>query len=80
MEIVFDMAKNLSNTQYESLSKNVYEYYQKNHSLDAVANNLVIALKKSKSTFSEINPNLLRKGIVRRLYERKKYRTKSIFK
>lgn len=76
MNNIIDNYKN----DYESLSKNVYEYYQKNHSLDAVANNLVIALKKSKSTFSEINPYLLRKGIVRRLYERIKYRTKNIFK
>ena len=57
----------------EDLSKKTYEYYLNNHSLEAVSNNFIAKISKSKLTVADINPSLIKKDILRRLYERKKY-------
>ena len=56
------------------LSEKSFNYYASNHSLDAVSENLKKQIEKSKLTFTDINPELLKKSLLRRLYEYKKYK------
>ena len=58
----------------KNLSERSYNYYISNHSLEAVAENLKKQIEKSKLTFTDINPKLLKKSLLRRLYEYKKYK------
>jgi len=58
----------------KNLSERSYNYYISNHSLEAVAENLKKQIEKSKLTFTGINPELLKKSLLRRLYEYKKYK------
>ena len=56
------------------LSEKSFNYYASNHSLEAVSKNLKKQIEKSKLTFTDINPELLKKSLLRRLYEYKKYK------
>tara|TARA_B110000008_G_scaffold27841_4_gene25011 strand:- start:4272 stop:5507 length:1236 start_codon:yes stop_codon:yes gene_type:complete len=56
------------------LSEKSFNYYASNHSLEAVSENLKKQIEKSKLTFTDINPELLKKSLLRRLYEYKKYK------
>lgn len=56
------------------LSDKSFNYYASNHSLEAVSENLKKQIEKSKLTFTDINPELLKKSLLRRLYEYKKYK------
>ena len=56
------------------LSEKSFNYYASNHSLEAVSENLKMQIEKSKLTFTDINPELLKKSLLRRLYEYKKYK------
>ena len=61
------------NKESEIISKNVYDYYIENHSLESVSKSLLASIKKTKLIYSNINLSLLKKGLVRRLYEIIKY-------
>lgn len=56
------------------LSEKSFNYYASNHSLEAVSENLKKQIEKSKLTITDINPELLKKSLLRRLYEYKKYK------
>ena len=56
------------------LSEKSFNYYASNHSLVAVSENLKKQIEKSKLTFTDINPELLKKSLLRRLNEYKKYK------
>ena len=56
------------------LSEKSFNYYAKNHSLDAVSEKLKKQIEKSKLTFTDINPELLKKSLLRRIYNYKKYK------
>ena len=56
------------------LSEKSFNYYASNHSLEAVSENLKKQIEKTKLTFTDINPELLKKSLLRRLYEYKKYK------
>jgi hypothetical protein len=61
------------NNEGEVISKKVYNYYLENHSLKSVSDNLVISIMKTEFLYSNINSSILKKGLVRRLYEIIKY-------
>ena len=56
------------------LSDKSFNYYASNHSLEAVSENLKKQIEKSKLTFTDINPELLKKSLLRRFNEYKKYK------
>ena len=56
------------------LSEKSFNYYTSNHSLEAVSENLKNQIKKSKLTYTDINPELLKKSLLRRIYEYKIYK------
>lgn len=61
------------NKESKLLSKKVYDYYIENHSLQSVSERLLLSINKTKLIYSNINPFLIKKGLVRRLYELFKY-------
>jgi len=56
------------------LSEKSFNYYASNHSLEAVSKNLKKQIEKSKLTLTDINPELLKKSLLRRFNEYKKYK------
>jgi len=56
------------------ISEKSFNYYVSNHSLESVSENLKKQIEKSKLTITDINPDLLKKSLLRRLYEYKKYK------
>ena len=56
------------------LSEKSFNYYTSNHSLEVVSKNLKNQIKKSKLTYTDINPELLKKSLLRRIHEYKKYK------
>jgi hypothetical protein len=56
------------------ISEKSYNYYVSNHSLESVSENLKKQIEKCKLTITDINPDLLKKSLLRRLYEYKKYK------
>jgi hypothetical protein len=57
----------------EIISKMVYDYYTENHSLESVSKRLYMSISKTKLIYSNINPSLRKKGLLRRIYEIIKY-------
>ena len=70
---LIDMTKEFINNS-AVISEKSFNYYASNHSLEAVSENLKKQIEKSKLTFTDINPELLKKSLLRRLYEYKKYK------
>lgn len=60
-------------TNREQLSSKSYKYYEFNHSLKAISFKLFNQVQKAHLTMPDIHPFLLRKGLLRRLHERKLY-------
>jgi hypothetical protein len=60
-------------TNYKTLSEKSYEYYLTNHALQSVSEQLQKQVAKLNLTFSQIKPRLLQKGLLRKMYERRKY-------
>ena len=60
-------------TKRKFISKKTYDYYKNNHSLEYIADKLLDFSQNSKLSIKHINPNLLKKSLLRKLYERKKY-------
>ncbi len=58
----------------KKLSERSYNYYLSNHSLVSVSDKLKNQIEKSKLTINDINPELLKKSIFRRLNNYKKYK------
>ena len=56
------------------VSEKSFNYYVANHTLESVSNKLKKQIEKSKLTITDINPDLLKKSLLRRLYEYKKYK------
>lgn len=69
---LFDMLVDLINNQ-KIISEKTYDYYTSNHSLKAVTKQLIRQIENTRFTISDINPALLKKGLVRRVYEKIKY-------
>lgn len=59
--------------QYKEIQEKTYLYYKENHSLDSVSKQLIINANNTTLTFGDIDQNLLKKGLLRRIYEKKKY-------
>ena len=70
---LIDMTKEFINNS-TVISEKSYNYYASNHSLEAVSENVKKQIEKSKLTFTDINPELLKKSLLRRLYEYRKYK------
>ena len=70
---LIDMTKEFINNS-TVISEKSYNYYASNHSLEAVSENVKKQIEKSKLTFTDINPELLKKSPLRRLYEYRKYK------
>lgn len=70
---ITDMINEFINNR-KKLSERSYNYYLSNHSLVSVSDKLKKQIEKSKLVFANINPELLKKSLLRRLYEYKKYK------
>ena len=56
------------------ISEKSFNYYVTNHTLEYVSDNLKKQIEKSKLTITDINPSLLKKSLLRRLHEYRKYK------
>lgn len=54
---------------YKILSNNSLIYFRTNHEINSVLKKLLIKIKEAKLTYSEINPSLLKKSILRKIYD-----------
>ena len=70
---LIDMTNEFINNR-KKLSERSYNYYLSNHSLVSVSDKLKKQIIKSKLTINDINPELLKKSIFRRLNNYKKYK------
>lgn len=52
-----------------ALSRRAFDYYRSNHAIDVVADRFLEAVVNSRFTYGDIDPELLRKGGIRRVYE-----------
>ncbi len=54
---------------YQALSKKALEYFLKNHEMKIVLDKFILKVKETEMKFSDINPALLNKSIVRKTYD-----------
>jgi hypothetical protein len=54
---------------YKALSDTTYDYYCKNHDIDTVKNLLLSQMQQSELTFEQIDKRILKKSLMRRLYD-----------
>jgi hypothetical protein len=59
---------------YKLLSDQTLEYFQLNHSIQFVLMNFITKIQKTQMKFSELDPLLFKKSIVRKIYDRFKYK------
>ncbi len=52
-----------------ALSHQAFDYYTANHSIDVVAVRFIEAARRSSFQYGDIDPELLRKGAIRKVYE-----------
>ena len=70
---LIDMTNEFINNR-KKLSARSYNYYLSNHSLVSVSDKLKKQIIKSKLTITDIYPSLLKKSLLRRLHEYRKYK------
>jgi len=58
----------------ESLGEQCLSYVDQNHSITSVSKKLLAGVKKASSTWGDINPQLLKKNIIRVIYDHYRYK------
>jgi hypothetical protein len=56
-------------SNYQALSTKALEYFLKNHEMKIVLDKFVLKVKQTEMKFSDINPVLLNKSLVRKIYD-----------
>lgn len=69
---LWEMIKSLKENPVKIGEKSV-NYYKNNHSLNAVSKLFLVAVEHSNLLFGDIDKKLIQKGVIRKVYERKKY-------
>jgi hypothetical protein len=63
-----NMINDLDNN-YQALSTKSLQYFLTNHEMKIVLDRFILKINETKMKFSEINPTLLKKSIVRKIYD-----------
>ncbi len=64
-EILYDLLNNYKETSIKSL-----EYFSQNHEMKGVLENFISKINECEMKFSDINPSLLNKSVVRKIYDK----------
>jgi hypothetical protein len=56
-------------SNYQALSTKALEYFLKNHEMKIVLDKFVLKVKETEMKFSDINPVLLNKSLIRKIYD-----------
>jgi hypothetical protein len=60
-------------SNYQVLSTKALEYFLKNHEMKIVLDKFILKVKETEMKFSDINPVLLKKSLVRKIYDILRY-------
>ncbi len=65
---------------YNILSKKTIDYFINNHEMKTVMDKFILKVKESEMKFSDINPSLFNKNLIRKSYDSLRYKRKSYVK